>query len=102
MATLLVSWLACQPVAYFWNKRLNGHCDIDPAISGCITGALSICVDLWYVAITWYILVSNVEGTFRSIQPSSALACSLELNTTYQGVTHWKLEFQIFNDNKVS
>lgn len=55
--TTLVSWFSCRPVAYLWDRQLDGRCDVNPAPTAFIAGVLSVLVDLWYAAFPWYLLV---------------------------------------------
>ncbi|KAI1122825.1 hypothetical protein F5Y10DRAFT_270690 [Nemania abortiva] len=55
--TTLISWFSCRPIAYSWDRRLNGHCDISPIPTALIAGTLSVIVDLWYAGLPWYMLV---------------------------------------------
>ncbi|KAI1182354.1 hypothetical protein F5B17DRAFT_444305 [Nemania serpens] len=54
--TTLVSWFSCQPIAYLWDRHLDGRCDVDPAPTAFIAGVLSVLVDLWFAGFPWYLL----------------------------------------------
>ncbi|GAW23297.1 hypothetical protein ANO14919_128520 [Xylariales sp. No.14919] len=58
VVSTLVFWLSCQPIAYLWNRRIDGHCSIDPAPVAVLAGASSVFVDLWYSGFPWYLLYS--------------------------------------------
>jgi hypothetical protein len=59
--TTLVSWFSCRPVAYLWDKSLDGRCDIDTVPPAIIAGVLSVLVDIWYAGFPWYMLVWKKE-----------------------------------------
>ncbi|TGJ87869.1 hypothetical protein E0Z10_g894 [Xylaria hypoxylon] len=58
MASTLVFWFSCQPIAYRWNRRISGHCSIDPSPAAVLAGTSSVFVDLWYSGFPWYLLYS--------------------------------------------
>ncbi|KAI1181326.1 hypothetical protein F4777DRAFT_573399 [Nemania sp. FL0916] len=43
----IVDWFQCQPIAFLWDRRLNGTCNIDTDPSAFIAGVLIVLVDLW-------------------------------------------------------
>lgn len=56
IASLFVFWFSCRPVAYLWDRRLDGKCTIDPGPISTYAGSWSVVLDFWYAAFPWYFL----------------------------------------------
>ncbi|KAI1146408.1 hypothetical protein F4825DRAFT_466547 [Nemania diffusa] len=56
----LISWFMCRPVAYLWDRSLDGRCNISPVPTAVIAGVLSVLVDLWYAVFPWHMLERNL------------------------------------------
>jgi hypothetical protein len=56
IASLFVFWFSCRPVAYLWDRRLDGQCTIDPGPIATYAGTWSVVLDLWYAAFPWFLL----------------------------------------------
>ncbi|KAI1291282.1 hypothetical protein F5Y03DRAFT_403471 [Xylaria venustula] len=85
MVSLLVLWFSCEPTAYLWDRRIDGHCDVNPGPAAILAGAFSVFVDLWYVGFPWYMLYSvNMSPKEKGIIASSmslgimAAACGIK------------------------
>ncbi|KAI1195195.1 hypothetical protein F5X97DRAFT_345900 [Nemania serpens] len=78
--TTIVSWLSCQPIAYLWDRRLNGHCDVDPAPTAFIAGVLSVLVDLWYAGFPWYLLLWPSDARQWSLPKRQRITVALSLS----------------------
>ncbi|ETS73764.1 hypothetical protein PFICI_14710 [Pestalotiopsis fici W106-1] len=56
VASLFVFWFSCVPVAYLWDRRLDGTCPIDPGHISTYAGCWSVIVDFFYAAFPWWLL----------------------------------------------
>ncbi|KAI0458028.1 hypothetical protein F5B21DRAFT_37272 [Xylaria acuta] len=54
---LFVTWLSCQPVAHFWDRRVDGHCRSDLMPIAYLAGGLSVFVDICYAIFPWWLLL---------------------------------------------
>lgn len=56
VASLFVFWFSCVPVAYLWDRRLDGSCPINPAAISTYAGCWSVIIDFFYAAFPWWLL----------------------------------------------
>lgn len=56
IASLFVFWFSCVPVAYLWDRRLDGSCPIDSGHVATYAGCWSVIVDFFYAAFPWWLL----------------------------------------------
>lgn len=54
--SLFIFWFSCQPIAYLWDRRLDGKCTIDPGPISTYAGSWSVVLDFWYAAFPWFLL----------------------------------------------
>ncbi|KAI1114659.1 hypothetical protein F5Y14DRAFT_461250 [Nemania sp. NC0429] len=78
--TTIVSWFSCQPIAYLWDRQLDGRCDVDPAPTAFIAGVLSVLVDLWYAGFPWYLLVWPSDFRDWSLPRRQRITIALSLS----------------------
>ncbi|KAI0424297.1 hypothetical protein F5Y09DRAFT_353589 [Xylaria sp. FL1042] len=85
MVSMFVSWLPCRPTAYLWDRRIDGHYDVDPGPTAIHAGTLSVFVDFWYSGFPWYLLYAiNMSPKGKIVIGSSmslgvvAAACGTE------------------------